>query len=127
MGDTKQHGYEMFLYRIRGYVKNLNKSGSQTIFNIEPSSIHISDMPINGVAHPAITLIGHRLIRTTQGMKSDDNVFAVLQSVKFVCTNVPVNFKDGDYHEFHIEEAEAMRIQPLNSNPQLVVTVSGIL
>ena len=45
MGNTKkQHGYEMFLYRIRGYVKNVNKSGSKTIFNIEPSSLHISGM-----------------------------------------------------------------------------------
>ena len=127
MGNTKQHGYEMFLYRIRGYVKNVKKSGSQTIFNIEPSSLHISGMQINGVTHPAITLIGHRLIKTAQGMKSDDDVFGALQSVKFVCTNVPANLKDGDYHEFHIEEAEAIRIKPLMADPNLVVKVAGIL
>ena len=62
MSTQNKHGYEMFLYRIRGYVKNVNKSGSQTIFNIEPSSLHASDMQIGGVTHSAITLIGHRLI-----------------------------------------------------------------
>lgn len=124
---NKKHGYEMFLYRTCGCVKNVNKVGNQVVFNIEPSFPYISDMLIDGGKQPSITLIGRRLIKTAHGMQEEFDVFAVLKSIKFVGLNVPINMNDGDYHEFHVEEAEARRIRGSILNPNTIINVIGIL
>lgn len=121
------HGYEMFLYTVRGHVINVNQMAGMTSFNIEPSVPHVSDMNIDGEVKPSITLIGRRLVKTVQGIVQEDDVFPVLESTTFVCDNAPAGMRDGDYHELHINEAEAQRIKPLIADPNLVLNVAGIL
>lgn len=124
---NSKHGYEMFLYTVRGFVKNVNRKSAQIVFNVEPTIPHGSDVNLDGDIKPSITLIGRRLINTEQGMKQEDDVFPVLKSATFVCGNTPVGMRDGDYHELYINETEAQRIKPLMTDPNLVVNVAGIL
>ena len=124
---NRKHGYEMFLYTVRGYVKNVNRRSTQISFNVEPTIPHVSDTNVDGDIKPSITLIGRRLIKTEHGMKQEDDVFPVLKSVTVVCSNAPLSMRDGGYHELHINEAEAQRIKPLMADPNLVVNVAGIL
>lgn len=127
MDKNKQCGYEMFLYTVRGHIKNVNQGDVHSSFNIEPSVPHISDMSIDGDVKPSITLIGRRLVKTEKGMIQEDDVFPVLKSATFVYDNAPAGVREGDCHELYINEAEAQRIKPLMADPNLVVKVAGIL
>ena len=124
---NRKHCYEMFLYRVRGHVKNVNQVRTQTSFNVEPIPPHASDTDVDGIRKSSVTLIGNRMLKTDNGMNEEGDVFPVLQSTKFICTNAPVGMKDGDYHELHIDETEAQRIKPFMANPNLVVNVAGML
>lgn len=72
---NRKHGYEMFLYTVRGYVKNVNRRSTQISFNVEPTIPHVLDANVDGDIKPSITLIGRRLIKTEHGMKQEDEVF----------------------------------------------------
>lgn len=126
-GVNRKHGYEMFVYTVRGYVKNVNRQGTQISFNVEPTIPHVSVENVDGDIKPSITLVGRRLIKTEQGMKQADDIFSVLQSTTFVCTSAPIGIRDGDCYELHIEEPEAQRIKLLMTDPNLVVNVAGML
>ena len=125
MCTHNKHGYESFLYRIHGYIENLNVADGT--FNIEPISLHDHYMNVGERIEPAVALIGTRWLRVDSEMKKEGDVFSVLRNAKFRCSRTPQGIEEGDYREFHIGEAEAQRIKSLAVEPNLVVDVDGIL
>ena len=125
MSTHNKHGYESFLYRIRGYIKNLNIEDGT--FNIEPISLHDHYMNVSDRVKPAVALIGTRLVRVGSEMKNEGDVFPVLRTTRFKCSSMPQGVTEGDYRELHIGEVEAQRIKPLIASSNLVVNVAGML
>ena len=128
MDDPIKQSYERFVYHTRGYIKNLNIVDCTATFNIDPHQLHCSDMNVDGNILPSITLIGRRVIKTEHGMKREEKLFSVLCSTKFRCENAACYpLEEGAYRMFQIGEDEVQRIEPLITDPNLVVNVKGIV
>lgn len=128
MSVQDKHGDEKFLYHIRGYIKNLNLVDGTATFNIDPQHLHCSGMNVDGTILPSITLIGGRVIKDEHGLRTQNRLLAVLSSAKFRCINAyRYPLEEGACRMFQIDEEEVQRIEPLVTNPNLVVNVKGIL